>query len=131
MRTVQEQLDHYTRLLEDNETFDTLYDQALAIQKQLKEWELNLIQPDQKTFQDVINFNNKLNAELMYLKDFVDAEDPIVTQGAKTRSLDLLAQWEIQEKKLYQIINEAFNSFESNYRSSEAPILKFDLGKDN
>ncbi len=131
MRTVQEQLDHYTRLLEDNETFDTLYDQALAIQKQLKEWELNLIQPDQKTFQDVINFNNKLNAELMYLKDFVDAEDPIVTQGAKTRSLDLLAQWEIQEKELYQIINEAFNSFESNYRSSEALILKFDLGKDN
>jgi len=129
MRRVQDQLKHYTTLLESNEALVSLYNQGVSIEKQLREWEIELIQPNQKTFQDVINFNNKLNAELMYLKDYVDAEDPKVTSGAKERFLDLNTTWKQHEARLNALIENEFKSFESNYRNLNAPLLKFDLDK--
>ncbi len=39
--------------------------------KSIVDWENNLIQPKQKTFQDVINFENKLNAEFNMLRSKV------------------------------------------------------------
>jgi hypothetical protein len=89
----------------------------------LKAWEVKLIQPKQKTFQDVINFNNKLNAEWMYLKGFVDSDDPKVTQGAKDRFQDLMEQWKTNENELNAIIEVDFEAFESLYRSMEVPAL--------
>jgi hypothetical protein len=95
------------------------------IDEKLKNWEKELIQPDQKTFQDVINFHNKLNAEWMYLKDFVDSEDPKVTQGALDRHYDLEKQWVTQRTKLNQIIEQDFQAFESEFKSAEVPVLIF------
>jgi hypothetical protein len=83
MRDVQDQLNHYLKILNGKEEYNVIYDQALAIKKRLNEWETKLIQPNQKTFQDVINFNNMLNAQFMHLKAFIDADDPELTQGAK------------------------------------------------
>ena len=82
-----------------------------------------MIQSNQKTFQDVINFNNKLNAELMYLKGFVDSEHPKVTQGSLDRFSDLKTQWENHEKELSAIIETEFSSFETLYESMKVPAL--------
>ena len=71
----------------------------------------------------MINFNNKLNAEWMYLKGFVDADDPEVTQGAKDRFQDLMAQWEVNEKELNAIIEVDFKAFESLYQRMNVPAL--------
>jgi hypothetical protein len=100
-----------------------LIEKAEAIDKQLIDWETNLIQPNQKTFQDVINFNNKLNAEWMYLKGFVDSEYPKVTQGAKDRFKDLLAKWKIHQNKLTVLIEDEFSAFEILFKSMEVPAL--------
>ena len=96
---------------------------AKAIEKKLVDWEINLIQPNQKTFQDVINFNNKLNAEWMYLKGFVDSEFPKVTQGSKDRFKDLLAKWKIHQKELTVLIENEFSAFETLFKSMEVPAL--------
>ena len=103
----------------------TFYLQREMIDEKLKNWEKELIQPDQKTFQDVINFHNKLNAEWMYLKDFVDSEDPKVTQGALDRHYDLEKQWVTQRTKLNQIIEQDFQAFKSEFKSAEVPVLIF------
>ena len=127
MRSVQSQLQHYSKILKGKSTYSALYDEALAIEEQLKKWEAELIQPEQKTFQDVINFNNKLNAEWMHLKSYVDAEDPKVTQGAKDRYQDLLAQWKIHEQALEGVIEKEFKSFEKAYREANVPVLIVNL----
>ena len=96
---------------------------AKEIDEKLKNWEQNLIQPNQKTFQDVINFNNKLNAEWMYLKDFVDSEIPEVTQGAMDRHKDLKLQWNKQKAALDQIIEEDFKAFGDLFNAADVPAL--------
>ena len=123
MRNIQMQLQHYGEVLKGKKEFLAVIDKAKTIEKKLKAWEVKLIQPKQKTFQDVINFNNKLNAEWMYLKSFVDSDDPKVTQGAKDRFQDLMEQWKTNENELNAIIEVDFEAFESLYRSMEVPAL--------
>lgn len=127
MRKAQKQLDHYSAILKDKAAHKDLYSQAQSITEKLKNWEKALIQPSQKTFQDVINFNNKLNAELMYLKGFVDAEEPKVTQGAKDRYRDISSIWLKHKKVLKQIIEEDFSAFEAAYRAANIPLLSIKL----
>ena len=86
-----------------------------------------MIQPNQKTFQDVINFNNKLNAELMHLKGYVDTDDPKVTQGAKDRYRDLNETWQNHKDELKKIIEDDFRSFEENYRAAKVPVLNVEI----
>lgn len=123
MRKVQKQLGHYLEILADNNRFTSLIKKAKEIDEKLKNWEQNLIQPNQKTFQDVINFNNKLNAEWMYLKDFVDSEIPEVTQGAMDRHKDLKLQWNKQKAALDQIIEEDFKAFGDLFNAADVPAL--------
>ena len=127
MRDVQDQLNHYLKILNGKEKYNVIYDQALAIKKRLNEWEIKLIQPNQKTFQDVINFNNMLNAQFMHLKAFVDADDPELTQGAKQRYKDLIAIWSKYKTELDQIINNDFKAFEKNYREAKVPLIMVNL----
>lgn len=123
MRNAKDQLKYYSTILKEKDSFIQLYDQAESIAEQLTNWEKELIQPNQKTFQDVINFNNKLNAELMYLKGYVDTEEPKVTQGARDRYRDLNKTWQKHKGELKKIIEEDFKSFEKNYRAAKVPIL--------
>ena len=127
MRDVQDQLNHYLKILNGKEKYNVIYDQALAIKKRLNEWETKLIQPNQKTFQDVINFNNMLNAQFMHLKAFIDADDPELTQGAKQRYKDLIAIWSKYKTELDQIIDNDFKVFEKNYREAQVPLIMVNL----
>jgi hypothetical protein len=55
--------------------------------------ELKLISPKQKTFQDVINFRNQLDAQFLDLLSKVDGNVPPVTSGELTRYDDLKSDW--------------------------------------
>ena len=127
MRNAQDQLKYYSTIINEKDSFTKLYDQAESIAEQLKNWEKELIQPNQKTFQDVINFNNKLNAELMHLKGYVDTDDPKVTQGAKDRYRDLNETWQKHKDELKKIIEDDFRSFEENYRAAKVPVLNVEI----
>ena len=123
MREVQEQLKHYQQYLSKNKSYEALISKANYIEEKLKTWEVNLIQPNQKTFQDVINFHNKLNAEWMYLKEYVDSEDPKVTQGAEIRHNDLNNKWLEYKIQLQEIIDKDFKDFETEFKSNNIPAL--------
>ena len=127
MRDVQDQLNHYLKILNGKEEYNVIYDQALAIKKRLNEWETKLIQPNQKTFQDVINFNNMLNAQFMHLKAFIDAHDPELTQGAKQRYKDLIVIWSKYKTELDLIIDNDFKAFEKNYLEAQVPLIMVNL----
>lgn len=123
MRSVQNQLNSHSKLLAHNEAAEPLMEKGKSILEKLKNWEEQLIQPKQKTFQDVINFNNQLNAELMYLKSYVDAPLPELTQGAKQRLEDLMGQWDQFAKLRDKVINEEMMAYNALYRELEIPAI--------
>ncbi len=123
MRSVRKQVKAYKTLLKDNGRAKDLLAMGDSLVTRIDRWEENLIQPRQKTFQDVINFHNQLNAELMNLKDYVDAAEPKVTQGAKDRYADLLNQWVQFEMEWQTIVKTEMLLFNAMYNDLELPAL--------
>ena len=123
MRSAKNQLKSYKKLLKDNEAAKELLAKGDSLTKRISSWEEHLIQPKQKTFQDVINFHNQLNADFMHLKGFVDVAEPKVTQGAKERLQDLLQAWSIYEKEKNAIVEKEMNEFNTMFTSLNIPAI--------
>ena len=61
-------------------------------------WDSEIIQRKSQSYDDVINFPNKLSAEYLFLRGQIDDQIPIVTQPVLERLQELDAQW-MQLKK--------------------------------
>ena len=123
MRSAKSQLKSYASLLKENEKAAELLTMGEELLERIATWEENLIQPNQKTFQDVINFNNQLNAEFMNLKDYVDAAEPKVTQGAKERLGDLLGLWKTFENEKNAIVETEMAAYNQLYKQLELSAI--------
>lgn len=123
MRSAKTQLDSHAKLLKDTENATVLIEKGKALSKRINSWEENLIQADQKTFQDVINFNNKLNAQLIQLKSYIDQADPKITNGAKERLTDLMKDWQVYKNERDAIIETEMNAYNTLYKSLDIPAL--------
>ena len=123
MRSAKSQLEHYAKLLKENDDAKSLLDQGKDLLKRINTWEENLIQEKQKTFQDVINFNNKLNAQLIQLKSYIDQPDPKVTQGAKERYKDLMADWQVYKNERDTIVSEEMKAYNDAYKTLNIPAI--------
>ncbi len=123
MRSAKAQLNTYQKLLKDNEEAKDLLDTAKALVGKIVKWENELIQPQQKTFQDVINFENKLNTQMMSLKSYIDVADPRVTAGAKDRYEDLKAEWQSYADRKKQLIDVELKAFNDLYRNLDLPAV--------
>lgn len=115
MRSAKSQLENYATLLKENEKAADLLEKGKSLVKRIDSWEQKLIQPQQKTFQDVINYNNQLNAELMNLKEYVDAADPAITRGARERLGDLQSTWKTFEQEQNQIVDTEMEAYNKLY----------------
>lgn len=108
------------RFIKDYSNHDEAIDlinMATEINGLINSWESELIQRDQKTFQDVINFPNKLNAEMANLMSTMNVSQPILTEGMRVRKKELLAQWAKSHKhfadtivKEVELFNQAFSA---------------------
>lgn len=123
MLSAKSQLKQYNQLLEDNTKAEALLKQGDSLIKRISSWEENLIQPNQKTFQDVINFENKLNAQLLNLRGYIDVAEPNVTMGAKERLRDLLAIWGSFKTEHNAIINTEMKAYNTLFQSLEIPAI--------
>jgi photosystem II stability/assembly factor-like uncharacterized protein len=123
MHSVKRQLENYTKLLKGKGKASGLITLADSLVAQINSWEENLIQPKQKTFQDVINFNNRLNAELMYLKGYADTADPRLTDGAKERLNDLKADWKKFTDIRDKIIENDMKAFNEKFKTLNIPAI--------
>lgn len=123
MRSAKSQLKQYDDLLADNKEAEALLKKGDSLTKRITTWEENLIQPKQKTFQDVINFPNKLNSQLLNLRGYVDVAEPKVTQGAKERLHDLLAQWNGFKIEHDAIINTEMQEYNELYQQLGIPAI--------
>ncbi len=116
MRSAKTQLENYANLLKNREKADSLLSKGKSLITRIDTWEKKLIQPQQKTFQDVINHNNQLNAELMNLKEYVDSAMPTVTEGASKRLTDLLEVWEGFRKERDAIVDTEMLAYNALFK---------------
>ncbi len=123
MRSAKKQLETYAALLKDNEKAKDLIAKGDVLLKRIASWEEHLIQPKQKTFQDVINYNNQLNAQCIHLKNYIDTEEPKLTQGAKERWADLQNDWKVYEKERNAIVDEEMNMYNALYKELGLPAI--------
>ncbi len=123
MRSVKSQLENYQKLLNGREEVDELLEKGKELERRITSWEENLIQAKQKTFQDVINFNNKLNAELLFLREFIQGPYPTLTEGSKERFEDLKADWNTYKKERDAIIGGEMAEFNAAYKELQIPAL--------
>ncbi|WP_318312201.1 VPS10 domain-containing protein [Flagellimonas crocea] len=123
MRTAKSQLKQYKELLKDNEKASELLEKGDQLLERINTWEENLIQPKQKTFQDVVNFSSKLNADFMNLKEFIDVAEPKVTDGAKEVFGDLQEQWKTYEEEKNAIISTGMEEYNQTFKSLDLPAI--------
>ncbi len=123
IRVVKTQLDAKIGLLKKMDVPTDLLEKGEAALKVFKTWEEKLIQPKQQTFQDVINFRNKLNAELLRVRAVLDNPDPRVTQGAKDVLSGNLKEWQTWKKEYNRILKEEIGTFNKAYHTAKLPAL--------
>ncbi len=127
MRQAKEQVENLNKLLQDMKGKEALLDTGKALITKIENWEQNLIQPKQETFQDVINFPNQLNAELLNLKSRISSHDPRPTEGAKERLEELLAQWDRYKEAMHQIIDVELAAFNQMHLQQDIPAVILQL----
>lgn len=71
----------------------------------------------------MINYNNRLNAEFMELKSYVDVAEPKVTKGAKERLKDLMAEWKTYESERNTIVNNEMEVYNKLYDELGLPAI--------
>ena len=110
---VSEQVDAIVGRTEDHPLADSIRASGESLTGSITEWEEELIQRQQRTFQDVINFRNKLDAQILALIGSVDGTEPPLTAGARERWSDLRDEWAGHEDTLEQLLEavDAFNAF--------------------
>ncbi|MBK8490959.1 MAG: glycosyl hydrolase [Saprospirales bacterium] len=123
LRSVKSQLEERMKILKKIDADSSLLEAGELTLKALNEWESHLIQPRQQTFQDVINFPNQLNAELLYLKSQADSHDPHLTEGSQHRWEDLQVEWAGQKAEMEHIIEKEVGGFNRKYAALGLPVL--------
>jgi photosystem II stability/assembly factor-like uncharacterized protein len=120
MRKVQDQLNQFIKRAAGNKTLDSLSAKAKEINKTIKAWEDNLIQPKSQSNDDVINFINKLSANFIFLKGEIEgsASIPYVTEGQLKRYDELHAEWLSLEKQKENLLNNDIKNFNEACRKA-------------
>ena len=122
-RSVKKQLANQLEFIKKDAALNELNDKGTSIMKALKEWEGKVVQAKQKTFQDVINFENKLNSQLMMLQGRIDETEPKPTGGVKLRLKELMSEWSTHKSEMDQIIDEEISVFNQMYKDADLPAL--------
>ena len=113
MQSVSGQVQAVIEGTSEHEFADTVAAAGTAVTDRIEGWEDVLVQPDQKTFQDVINFLNQLDAQILALVQSVDGSEPPVTRGVRDRLRDLRDSWSGHAQTRDQILALELAAFES------------------
>ena len=123
MRQVREQVKGLVARMKGQVQADTIAAEGNILMDRMTAWEEALVQPKQETFQDVINFPNKLNAEFIWLQGNVDAAGPPVTQGARDRFADLSQLWNEQRVEMNVVLEQEVAEFNMLVQEQAVPAV--------
>lgn len=123
MISIREQVVGLMTVTEEGPNGGMIATQGKELKKKLTEWIETVIQPEQETFQDVINFPNKLNAQFLYVYGLMNQTNPPITNGAKQRLSDLQDQWKERKRARQAIINNDVAAFNAIFEENNIPAV--------
>lgn len=123
MRSVKHQLKKSLKILKEIEGQEKLIENGETVLESIRNWEKPLIQPRQETYQDVINFRNQLNSELLSLKSQIDQSEPMPTNGVQIRLKELIGVWGDLKTEMQRIISEEVEGFNAAYGKAGFGVL--------
>ena len=120
MQDVRSQLnDLNERLQTGYEDIQNLSEETISLVDKV---ESQLISPKQKTFQDVINFRNQLDAQFLDLLNTVNGNIPPLTEGELERFDDLHLNW-LTVKKTYDEVLDNVKSINNLIIENSVPFI--------
>jgi len=127
MRKIQDQLNQFVNRAEGIAALDSLAAKAKAIVKNIKTWEEQLIQAKSQSNDDVINFVNKLSANIVFVKGEIEsANTPYVTKGQQKRYEELHAEWKKYEAQKQALLAGEIAAFNEACRKANWNFVGFE-----
>ena len=127
MRKIQDQLNQFVNRAEGIAALDSLAAKAKAIVKNIKTWEEQLIQAKSQSNDDVINFVNKLSANIVFVKGEIEsANTPYVTKGQQKRYEELHAEWKKYEAQKQALLAGEIAAFNEACRKANWNFIGFE-----
>ena len=108
---------------------DDLKQSAEDLTKAMETWESQIVQRDQKTFQDVINFPNQLSANVLNLLGQVDGSGPVINRGVKERMADLKLAWQQLRAEYDELAGPRIEKLNEAIEQAREPAIR--IGKDS
>uniref|UniRef100_UPI0040480953 VPS10 domain-containing protein n=1 Tax=Roseivirga sp. TaxID=1964215 RepID=UPI0040480953 len=121
LRSIRSQLnDLKARISKDD--YPEIVEEIDRLVGEIDATEEKMIQPKQKTFQDVINFPNKLEVSLLHIYGTIDGIEPPVTDGQKQRVKDLQFEFTQLIEKISMVENQ-IKALNELIRTKAVPII--------
>ena len=120
LQEVREQIEQMNNRMPDDIEINEMGDE---IMEKINSVENDLISPKQKAYQDIINYENKLDLQLYELMKTIDNNTPPMTNGEKELAKELLDQWHGVKTNLDVIINEDIGSFNQLLRDKDVQYI--------
>ena len=117
MRGLTKQINDMVKLVENDNSKSEMVTLSKSLIKKINEWEGKLIQPKSQSYDDVINFVNKLSANIIFVHGEVNSNVPYVTAGQKARYEELHAEWLVYQKEMEQLMNKDVADFNALCRT--------------
>ncbi|MGK0487753.1 MAG: photosystem II stability/assembly factor-like uncharacterized protein [Candidatus Endobugula sp.] len=121
LRSIRSQLnDLKGRVSKDD--YPEIVEEIVRLVGEIDATEEKMIQPKQKTFQDVINFPNKLEVSLLHIYGTIDGIEPPVTNGQKGRVKDLQFEFTQVVEKI-SLVEDQIEALNELIRAKFVPII--------
>ncbi|MFK7923397.1 MAG: WD40/YVTN/BNR-like repeat-containing protein, partial [Bacteroidia bacterium] len=124
MRHIKAQVQAFTARMDTTEQVQQkLKAQGEAIVSEIDSLEKTMVQVQQKTFQDVINFPNQIDAKIGHILGTIDGSLPPLTSGQQTRAQDVLDEWTAKEKVIDALLEDKVSAFDQSVRAADIPYI--------
>lgn len=123
LRAVRDQVEGLTKRAEELSAGKEIGEAGKKLVEEINALEEQLVQTKSKSFQDVINFPNRINAELVNLLGSVDGSGPPVTAGQRARLLDLEREWDTHEATVMKTLGEKVDAFNQLVADKKVPAV--------
>ncbi len=123
MSKVKKQVESFGDLLKENPEMKDIVKQGNELVKKIDQWQSQMIQTKFKTFQDVVNYPNKLNSEFFQLRNSLGGHDPRVTQGVRDRLVDIQADWQQRRQQANDIMQKDVAGYNKMFKDKNLPAL--------
>jgi hypothetical protein len=106
MRGLSKQIKDMVKLVEQDNSKSDVVSMGNDIVKKMSIWEEKLIQPKSQAYDDVINFVNKLSANIIFVHGELNGTIPYVTAGQKARYAELHSEWLVYKKEMEELLSK-------------------------